>query len=391
MTRRMRVCRTLVMVVVLAVQPLLANSSNFSISESLHLSATAGLDQRTLSFLSEFPVEIKNQLLDLLEKAKPLIDDSVELYLARVDEILNNQVLDLECAVIGSEGKLSDDIKSAVTFGEVKIEPTQQITNDWSTTKTSLKYSYPPGKIEQIYADFLFRATAKYCEARIEPSASHDIKDLEGEVRPRWWVWYRLTDQCSDASHCYDWLHNKVGNHISSADPRDCKEVDASNQFLKVSKPPVPGVIERHIQPLDAKPFEDAFTQLYLIEDGLRIAEVKREAAAAQLIDDATKLLDAEAKVIDQAKASLSDNSLSGDETAARWAGKVLSTSTQKLVNDNLDSAVGYSVKQQAAADTQRERLKRLKTERDEVAVAADQKIKIIWGRIAAGIAAGRH
>ena len=64
---------------------------------------------------------------------------------------------------------------------------------------------------------------------------------------------------------------------VGTADPQDVAKVNAKDSLNKIVEPDAPGWWDRHYGTFDAQPFEDAFAKLYVIEDGLTVAQKQRE------------------------------------------------------------------------------------------------------------------
>jgi hypothetical protein len=69
-----------------------------------------------------------------------------------------------------------------------------------------------------------------------------------------------------------------VTKNVSGADQRDSTPVDAGSRLSKITKPSKPGVFASYTQ----LPWEDALTALLEIDDSVKLAQLSREAEAAQ-------------------------------------------------------------------------------------------------------------
>src|SRR5215469_15625259 len=65
------------------------------------VNATVGLDDRTLDLLNRLPKEVREQIVNAVRDALPILDKSVNAYLAKVDEILDHQINHAQCSVTG--------------------------------------------------------------------------------------------------------------------------------------------------------------------------------------------------------------------------------------------------------------------------------------------------
>src|SRR5262249_23049752 len=120
-----------------------ASAEDFNFKASLGLHATAGLDEKTIALLQDFPKELKEQLLELLKGALPLIDTSVLTYMNRVNEILDIQINHLQCAAEGTIKTLGGTLKE--TIG-ITPSPVQDLETDQKSTIASFSIKDSPDK-----------------------------------------------------------------------------------------------------------------------------------------------------------------------------------------------------------------------------------------------------
>jgi hypothetical protein len=83
---------------------------------SANVSAVAGLDEPTRTFISGLAPQVRTQVLQLLQDALPLLDTSVLKYIAAVNNIVDKQINHLECAIVCTGKIVGADLRAAITF-----------------------------------------------------------------------------------------------------------------------------------------------------------------------------------------------------------------------------------------------------------------------------------
>ena len=254
---------------------------------SLGLEATVGLDEKTRNFIREMIPEVRAQMLGLLKDALPLVDQSVEKYMSRVDDILTKQVNNLQCTLVGTGKILGADLKSLITGRNPA--PIQNLKNDEQTTVVSFSVNDAPGTYERRYADFLANAAVTRCQVGIAPEGSASVAKIQGNIRPRWMVWYRLDGICPNAELCFDYLRDQATQKITSSDARDTAKVHANDKLQTVAKPALPGFLTRFFTKYDPSEYEASLGALFAIYDGINMAQLARRAMAADAWSKASK------------------------------------------------------------------------------------------------------
>lgn len=257
----------------------------FAISLSLGLKAearaTAGLDAETRALIERMPKEIKEQTLDLLQKALPMLDVSVEAYLKQVDKIISGQLVHASCTIQGTLQGSIGVFKSALPFQSTPA-PVTKISEEWSALKTQFKASTQPATYISSYADFLANTVVTACQVEGSEEAVRSIETYQADARARWQAWRRVGGDCKAADECAAMAHEAVSRFVFEADPRDRQTARADERLTNYVKPKAGGWFTAFRQ----EPFEDAILYSYRIQDSVSAARSGREWAAIDKLED---------------------------------------------------------------------------------------------------------
>jgi hypothetical protein len=179
-----------------------AFDATLGLKATASLQATVGLDDQTKAFIASLPVEIREQTYQLLQQALPLLNQSVDSYLDKVNTILSQQIDHLECDAVGAGRTLGDDFKSAITHGALKTQPVEDILKDAQSTQSGFRSSDSPERYAHSYEDLSFRIATTACQVAIDPIAAVPVAKLQATTRTNWRIWYRLEGKCRSASDC---------------------------------------------------------------------------------------------------------------------------------------------------------------------------------------------
>jgi len=253
-----------------------AQSLDLNLRASAGLDATVGLDDKTRAVIEGLPKEVRDQIIGLLRDALPLIDTSVLTYMNRVNEIVDSQINHVQCAAEGIAKSVAGTAKEI--FG-IKPAPIAALKADEvATISSSFSANDNPEKYTITYADFLYRAAVTWCSTEISLEDTATVTTLESQIRPRWFIWYRLYGICSDASNCYDILYAQVSTKKASSDPLDVHAVNATQRLTEVVKPMIPTGSSKY----DPTQYEAALGALFSINDSLEVARLARKALAIE-------------------------------------------------------------------------------------------------------------
>jgi hypothetical protein len=277
-----------------------ANAISFNIDSKID--ATVGLNQPTLDLLKNYPDDIRKQIIDLLTGAKPLIDSSVLLYMNRINQIMDDQLSNIECTTTGVEKIFGSDIIHLITG-----QPPQPITalrSDYNSVRDGFQYDSKPIDYRTKYADLMYRARQTYCQVENagEP-VRVEVSKMQSDTTERWRAWYRLPEECGNADACLKATISDTNSKIKAAAAVDVQKVDGNKRLSQVAvmKPGAHGFWVKW----DPTIYENAFAELFSIQDGMVVAQAVRRATEAA--NTASKDLAQAVTLVETAKNSLQD------------------------------------------------------------------------------------
>jgi hypothetical protein len=212
--------------------------------------ATVGLDEQTRELINRLPANVREQVLATLKDALPLLDKSVDGYLAKVNDILDHQIDHAQCAATGVIAEVDRRVKLPLTREKGPLE----IFDDFEKSELGrIRQSSSAAFYARVYGDLFNEATVTYCEMEIS-GAAENARDDENRYRLLSSTWFRLRNTCSDVSDCVTNERSAVQNTIKGSDIRDVQLVRASERLAKVAEPKAPGFF----QSFDVKPYNIA-------------------------------------------------------------------------------------------------------------------------------------
>ncbi|BCM19183.1 hypothetical protein [Mesorhizobium sp. J8] len=324
---------------------------NLGFKASADLEATVGLDQKTREFVDGLPKEVREQILGLLKDALPLIDQSINTYMFRVNEILDKQINHIECAAVGTGEVLGADLKSSLP-GMHPPEPVENLQKDKDNTVGSFKANTKPNTYAQAYADFLYRAAVTSCQVGFADQAGVEVAELQTDVRPRWEVWHRVNGTCNDAAGCYATLSKDLKALLDGSNQQDVAAVDGRKRYAAIVPPRVPSFFGHW----DPSAHERALGDLLAIQTSLGVAKEARLAVAKDALAAASaSVLSAEA-AIRMAENEVGDKGVESNQNAAQHADAAVADAER--IRNELDLAVSKVPEDAHEADALRARFK---------------------------------
>jgi hypothetical protein len=236
------------------------------------ISATVGLDDRTLDLLNRLPKEVREEIVNALRDALPILDKSVNAYLAKVNEILDRQINHAQCSMTG----VVADVARRAKLGREK-GPLELFDEYEKNELGQLKQSSTAASYATVTGDISYEATVTYCEMQISTSAMN-ISGAENKYRKLNFIWFRLKDSCGTAIDCLQKQLSITDALVKNSDRRDVQAVDAARQLSAVRRPVTP----RWFTAFDPKPYESALSQLLNIQDELSLAKLRRVLSQAK-------------------------------------------------------------------------------------------------------------
>lgn len=250
-----------------------ASAVSLSLGFKAEARVTAGLDAETRALIERMPKEVKEQTLDLLQKALPLIDTSVDAYLRRANEIIGSQIVHAGCAIQGTAQGTTGIFKASLPFQGAPA-PVTKLSEDWEALKTKFKRATPPSTYISSYADFLVNTAVTTCQVEASEEAIRTIEPYQADTRARWLAWRRVGLDCKTAEACAEVAFKEVSQFVSASDERDRKSLQAEEALARYAKPQAEtGWFVAFRQ----EPFENSIISVYRIQDSVSAARLKRE------------------------------------------------------------------------------------------------------------------
>jgi hypothetical protein len=251
---------------------------------TLKTDSTVGLDEQTRAMISNFPKDVREQTYLLLGQALPLLKTNIDAYLKEVNNSVEMQILNVQCAATGLAAEFKEQFKGIFTNPR---GPIAQFRIDEAKALSALKHSTPPDRYADAYGDLYHESAVMFCQMHIS-GASENAIALEDQYRRLDFMWMRLKGHCSDADDCLEKVREDTKKLLDSSDARDVQLVKATERLTNVPNP-YPGFFNYWFSSFDQKPYESSLTQLFDIQTAVTVARTRREYMAAEQMDAVQK------------------------------------------------------------------------------------------------------
>ncbi|WP_155835146.1 hypothetical protein [Herbaspirillum sp. RV1423] len=208
-----------------------------AIALDLNLGLDVGIDKKTRALIEKMPAEVRIQIEKLLVDAQPLIDQSVLLYLNRIDQILADRLSQVQCVADGVT-------KTAIEELIAKLKPWKDgptIVGDLAKSvehyPDKVKRKFTPEQYRITYADLLNNAHTVACAVKDTPAAEQEVMKIRFDLTARIRPWVRLEDEsCIDARSCLQLMKSRVAQELSLVDIRDSSEPKTRLDKIEIPK-----------------------------------------------------------------------------------------------------------------------------------------------------------
>ncbi|MDT7003855.1 hypothetical protein [Klebsiella variicola] len=241
------------------------------------LNAKAGLDADTIRLLDGYPKEVKEQALQLVKDALPLLDKSVNSYLDRINEILIEQQTMMICTSAGIVGTSVDQALERFPFLKGST-PLENLEKRWSEVEKKFTDQTTAHEYMIKYADFIYSVGLAKCKIQVTPSLQPVVDRMLAKYNSRFSIWVSLDLICSTASDCFENIYNETYAYLIKSDPRDVAYNDAINK-LKDVKPPR----KQYFSPFNYSRYEDIFFEMNRILLSVALTKQLRLIKEAQV------------------------------------------------------------------------------------------------------------
>lgn len=347
-----------------------AEALNVSVKASASISVLAGLDPPTRALIASLPDDVRAKALELLTAALPLIDDSVEKYLDRVNEIVDVQIDHISCSLVGVGKASVDEVKALFNTAPT---PIANLEKQALQLQTAFKADSPPKQYRVAYAELLVNGAKTACSAMSVQQALSLINDLRAASSYQGRLWTRAeTYSCKNASDCLSAIVARTEEAIKNADIRDITTVQGDVRIKKINMPAKPGFFKSFRQ----APYEDRMDELFSIQDGIALAHDVRLSIARQNMNMGQGKIDAMDAANKLAKTNLSQTLVSSNNSAIG----VVSTVPEMAIDAQvfLDKAVETDSSLRAAQLTLSSQINNLKASAESIVTTALNNNKAI-------------
>lgn len=280
---------------------------------SLTARAEAGLDPATREFIQRLPETWRPQIAGILDDALVRVNKSVNTYLADIDALISKKLAEFQCTIVGTEKNVVDDIVSRFPFVR-DARPMEDLRLRLEDELKRRTYGSSPTFIKDLYNDLMLAASLVSCQNAALPTAQEDAGKIIADLSRRWLVWNRLQSiGCQNLADCLDAYRAVVAEVVETSDQRDLDASGGQDALLRYQEPPRPGAIRFSF---DFDKFENAFTQLFLIENSIGAAKTLREASAVKILNAAIEKMTSAKGLLDAAVAKAKQMTLAYDKAS---------------------------------------------------------------------------
>lgn len=290
-------CLTVLIMSALVFPPAPA-TGQLSANVNVNTYSTVGLDEPTRKLIANFlPGPVKDQLLDFLKQALPLVKTNFDQYLKDVNNAVETQILNGQCAGVGLSAEFRQQFTKLLAQNP---GPMNEFRNYEKKAIGRLKSSSDPQRYADEYGDLYHMAAVMHCQMAISGALENAVAE-ETKYRQLDFMWMPLVGRCKDASDCVQKVRQDTQNLIDGSDERDVQFVSATEKLRRVS---LPGSAW-FTWSFDPKPYESALGQMLDIQKEIRVAQARRQYMALGLVDEAKKKLAAMADEIAKGQAAI--------------------------------------------------------------------------------------
>jgi hypothetical protein len=200
----------------------------------VHVDATVGLDEPTRELISKLPQNIHDQLIASLNDALPILQKSVDGYLAKVNDILDHQINHAQCSVTGVMAEANRRLKN---LPAIRDKGPLELLDVYENSELGrIRQSSAAAFYARVYGDVFYEASVTYCEMEFSGAAVNTRQD-ENKYRQLNYMWLRLSGSCNNAGDCVKKQREVTQHLIDISDKRDVQFTGATQKLAMVPKP----------------------------------------------------------------------------------------------------------------------------------------------------------
>lgn len=341
----------------------------------------AGLDEPTRQLIEKLPAEVRTQLLQGVREALPLIENSVDKFAKRFDQLVSDTLLKAACTTKG----LSSTMPALAIESLLGKKPKEAVVelHEWYRDRGSRFAAWTAKDISVHYAGYLERATTVACVTS-DPETLLRLDSFKTDARVRAVTWREIETSCKTPSECMNSRYQGVKVFLARADRRDIEYTRASQEFAVVKNEfSSPGWIAKtkdyigiaKLQPVWIE-YEPELIKIRAIEMGINAARSLRTGNALGNMTEAEKALRGAEGTVAAAKSKLSKTDRNSNVEAKAATNTVLAELPKHDERINLAQEGDTALATRARAA--REGFGRLKTLALGLVATADENIKSI-------------
>jgi hypothetical protein len=244
--------------------------------------AEVGLDDATRDFLNKLPDTWRPQIGKIVDDTLNRTDKSVKSYLEAIDKLLTSKIAETQCAFVGSERQIIEDIVSRFPWIS-KEGPMQDLREYVSSKEKAFRPTMSPTEIKSVLDDVSLKASIVWCQNFAVPTAKIDARSMIDAYSLRWLVWNRLESlRCNQVRACLPLYKEKLDQEIAAADSRDVLSSNAKNRVAAITLSESSS--SWFFGTKSFADYESAATEFFNIENSIGGSKALREAQAAIIL-----------------------------------------------------------------------------------------------------------
>jgi hypothetical protein len=214
---------------------------SFGISVSQEVSAKlkleAGLDERTRALIQGMPKEVREQAILALKEALPLIDESVEKYLAEVDVIVTRQLATIDCSINGITKTTIEELMAGFKFWKEGPTMVEDLRSRANKLPSRFNWKSSPEDYRIFYGDTLQAARTVACANKDTPTSYKEVEVIRNRLTNDVLPFERLRGNvCTTSESCIRSLKAAISEEIKKADARDLQASKVITRFDAIKK-----------------------------------------------------------------------------------------------------------------------------------------------------------
>ncbi|MBV7541965.1 hypothetical protein [Acidovorax sp. sic0104] len=275
----------------------------------------AGLDEPTRKLIESLPANLRTEAVKLVQEAMPLINDSMEKFLADVDTRLASRIDHIACLL----GGLIDEAGNTVKGPFADKTPVATLMKEYRARKEF--DTSTAEKITYTYIDYVKHLARAECTVGAGDRTAKAVLTVDRlDAVERMSTWNELKHFCSTPADCLVKRVPYMRELVKNSDSRDVDFTRASAKLEQVKATPVSKHAASWLPDRSLKwvADENELVKLHRIERSLEAAQALRSTNAKLYIRDAGIALAKADERLAVAKSHLSSSNKDENNLAGR-------------------------------------------------------------------------